>query len=168
MKRRQCTTFFGTRLILPSELLKICLSYCCYWYCETCDDVYPQNFKCLSCPTLSCAEYHTGAFEYTTDHNLNKFKNFMDQLVWDYVEAKLPKTRTRSSGGWAGSNELTHRLQLKVDRKRTRSNQEWWAGEFAPQVPWFPQDYTPFTYQQKQWYGKGLPCQTLKRIRVVF
>ncbi len=130
MPKRKQANFFGTDLPLPRGLVSLCLEYCCYRYCITCHDVFPQNFKCLSCPNLSsvtCYFLHG----FTTNENHTKtFDDFLEQLVWDYVQLKLPYYRSYEGAYWKGKEFRPYKLKLTVCRKRTRSNNEWWQEEF--------------------------------------
>ncbi len=152
VKRKSPGGFFDVILPLPRDLTKICLEYCSYRYCDTCNDVFPVNFKCLSCPTLTGVVYYTGGF--TEEGDEIKFDNFMDQLVWDYVQLKLPEGHSKIAVGWTGLHKLTHKLTLCVDRKRTRTNHEWWSIQFYP-LFCLPRPCELISYKQTNWSSLG-------------
>ncbi len=158
MVKRKSTDFFDVILPLPHDLTRICLEYCCYRYCETCNDVFPSNFKCLSCPSLTGVKYHTKGFtRYYTNYFTEtiKFDTFIDQVVWDYVQLKIPGARSKSSRSWIGSEKIPHVLKLSVDRKRTRSNNEWWSEKFYPHKCFNQKLSTckPMAYKQTHWHS---------------
>ncbi len=136
------SSFFDAILPLPHDLTQICLDYCCYRYCETCNDVFPSNFKCLSC-TRTGGTYYTGGFTALGEEI--KFDNFMDQLIWDYVQVKLPEGI--SVGSWIGSNKLQHDLQIRKQTRRNQRKRHCWA-QLHPSPCGSPNPYKIIPYKQ--------------------
>jgi hypothetical protein len=75
--------------------------------------------------------YTIGGFEESIKYT-KTFDHYVDENIWKYVHEKIGTGYTSSGNLWFGSNQYPHKLKLSVNRKRTRTDQDWWHLSLIP------------------------------------